>query len=109
MRNENVIIEIWSNAYDRMTTMTSIQIYDDDNDTDTDDDGREVVVNDPPRLCWGLEVPQQGGGQTAAVALLQDVLANCVRVIEVTSQFARVHNLRFILTHPGSEKQIVQL
>ena len=41
MRNENVIIEIWSNAYDRMTTMTSIQIYDDDNDNDTDDDELE--------------------------------------------------------------------
>lgn len=82
---------------------------DNDEDTDADDDGGEVVVNDPPRLCRGLEVPQQGGGQTAAVALLQDVLANCVRVIEVTSQFARVHNLRFIVTQPGSEKQIVQL
>ena len=82
---------------------------DNDEDADADDDGREVVVNNPPRLCRGLEVPEEGRGQAATVTRLEDVLTNCVRVVDVTSQFARVHNLRFIVTHPGSEKQIVQL
>ena len=75
---------------------------DDDEDTDADDDGREVVVDDPPALRGGLEVSEQGGGQAAAVARLQDVLADGVRVVDVTSQLARVHYLRLIVTHPGS-------
>ena len=59
-------------------------------------------MRSPPALRGGLEVSEQGGGQAAAVARLQDVLADGVRVVDVASQLARVHYLRLIVTHPGS-------
>ena len=75
---------------------------DNDEDADGDDDGGEVSVQDAPALGRGPQVGDEGVGEAAAVAGLQDVLTHGVRVVDVTSQLAAVHNFGLVIAHPRS-------
>ena len=80
---------------------------DDDEDADCHDDGGEVAVQDAPALGGGPQVRDEGVGEAAAVAGLQDVLPDGVRVVDVTSQLAAVHNFGLVIAHPRSVTRII--
>ena len=74
---------------------------DHDEDTDGDDDGGQVVDDD-----LGVWQGGDGGvGEAAAVAVVQDVFADGVGVVNITGQLATVHYLGLVSRHPGSDKR----